>query len=164
MLPVVIGTHPERPRWLEDCLSSIRKTTKRHVIIHQTGGYEIAALRTGYQYFDRFLFLQDSVTILAPDFWAIVDSWKGPAWLTGWPPMFLGIWDQSARRIIDSLPQAQTKEDSIRLEAELPEQLNWPTIWPHITDGTALRTEQRHGRRNLVLGNQLFEKAKATWA
>lgn len=164
MLPVVIGTHPERLSWLNDCLNSIRKTTKRPVVVHEAGGYEIAALRTGYARFDRFIFLQDSVTILSPAFWTIVDSRRGPAWLTGWPPMFLGIWDASAKPLIDSLPEQQTKADSIALEASIPAQLGWSTIWPEVTDGTALRHEHRHGRRNLVLGNRYFEKAKATWA
>lgn len=163
MLPVVVGTHPERPHWLQDCLTSIHKTTKRPVVIHETGGYEIAAIRTGYQHFDRFLFLQDSVTILAPEFWTIVDARRGPAWLSGWPPMFLGIWDLTAKPLIDSLPDQQSKEDSIQLEASIPGQLGWSTIWPEVTDGTALRNETRHGRHNLVVGNRFFEKAKATW-
>jgi hypothetical protein len=163
VLPVVIGTHPERPHWLEDCLNSIHRTTKRRVLIHEAGGYEIAALRTGFARFDRFLFLQDSVTILSPEFWLIVDARKGPAWLSGWPPMFLGIWDASGRAVIETLPTTQTKEDSIRLEADIPELLKWPTIWPEVTDHTALRREIRHGRHNLVVGNRYWEKAKATF-
>lgn len=163
MLPVVVGTHPERPHWLDDCLTSIRRTTKRRVLVHEAGGYEIAAIRTGYARFSRFLFLQDSVTILSPEFWTIVDARRGPAWLSGWPPMFLGIWDESAKPLIDSLPEQQSKEDSIRLEGEIPAQLGWSTIWPEVTDHTALRREDRHGRNNLVVGNRYFEKAKATW-
>lgn len=163
MLPVVVGTHPERPNWLQDCLTSIRKTTKRPVLVHEAGGYEIAALRTGFARFDRFLFLQDSVTILSPEFWTIVDARKGPAWLTGWPPMFLGIWDRTALPIINALPAVQSKEDSIVLEASIPLELGWSTIWPEITDHTALRSEHRHGRHNMIVGNRYFEKAKATW-
>lgn len=163
MLPVVVGTHPNRERWLNDCLGSIRKTTKRHVVVHETGGYEIAAIRTGYQHFDRFLFLQDSVTVLNPDFWAILDLKQGPAWLAGWPPMFLGIWDKTAKPVIDALPATQSKEDSIQLEAQLPNTLNWPTIWPNVNDKNAIRAEVRHGRNNLIVGNEYFEKAKGTF-
>lgn len=163
MLPVVIGTAPGREEWLADCLESILNTDTedhRHVLVHDKGGYEVAALRTGFQHFDRFLFLQDSVTILSATFWDVIDSHIGPCWLTGHPPMMLGIHDTT---VLPFLPSAVTKEEAITLEWELPQQLTWPTIWPDILDASALRTEHKHGRHNIVLGNALFEKHKGTW-
>lgn len=164
MLPVLIGTHPDRAAWLADCLASVEATTDREVIIHADGGYEIAALRTGCAWTDRFLFIHDSVTILDPAFWQVIDRHAHNAWLTGWPPMFMGIHSAATLKpILATFPEVMTKEQAIQAEAHLPSLLDYPTIWPEITDRTALRTEVRHGRENLILGNHLFEKAKGTW-
>lgn len=158
MLPVVVGTHPDSP-WLEGCLDSILTTTDRQVVVHTEGGYEPAALRTGAALFDRFIYLQDSVTILSPTFWDAIG--EEPCWFAGHPPMFLGIHDST---ITTLLPRAVSKEEAISLEATLPQHLNYPTIWPTVTDRTALRREMRHGRDNLVLGVAgVWEKHKGTF-
>lgn len=159
MLPVVVGSHPHSP-WLTECLESIRATTNREVLIHGDGGHEPAAILTGCERFDRFVFLQDSVTILNPQFWETVEQYD-IAWLSGWPPMFLGV---HTAAIANHLPGPVDKAEAIRLEAHLPTILDYPTIWPNITDRTALRREVKHGRDNLVLGNELWEKHKGTWA
>lgn len=164
LTPVVIGTHPDRTPWINDCLASIRATSsrRRRIHIHRTGGYEPAAIRTGCATFERFLFLQDSVTILHPDFWDTIDA-SGPAWLAGWPPMFLAIYN--ATDVEPLLPEHQiSKVESTHLEGALPYRLNMPTLWPDITDANHLRREDRHGRDNLVLGNHLFLKHKGTWS
>jgi hypothetical protein len=164
MIPVVIGTNPERSDWLRDCLTSIKATDPRHhpITVHSQGGYEPAALRTGTNLHERFLFLQDSCTILRPEFWDVIDDTEGPAWLAGYPPMHLAIHDSAQLRLL--LPDhAVTKDESISMEIGWPRQLNYNTIWPDITDANHLRKEHRHGRDNLVLGNDLFEKHKGTW-
>lgn len=162
MLPVVVGTHPDRTPWLNDCLTSIRATTKhRRVLIHRTGGYEPAAILTGCTTFNRFLYLQDSVTILHKDFWDVIDN-SGPAWLAGPPPMFLAIYD--AATVEPLMPKGPvTKQDAIKLESDLPTILTMPTLWPDVVDATAPRMEHKHGRENKVLGNHLFEKHKGNW-
>lgn len=158
MLPVVVGSHPDSP-WIDDCLTSILNTTDRQVVVHGDGGYEPAALRTGAALFDRFIYLQDSVTILSPTFWDAIG--EKPCWFAGPPPMFLGIHDSTITAL---LPRAASKEEAIALETEVPAHLNYPTIWPTVTDRTALRREMRHGRDNLVLGVPgLWEKHKGTW-
>lgn len=164
MTPVVVGTHPDRKPWLDDCLTSIHATSskRRKVLVHETGGYEPAAILTGCAAFDRFVFLHDSVTIVHKDFWTTIDA-SEPAWLAGWPPMFLAIYDAAAVKPL--LPnEPVTKRDAINLEAHLPTLLPMPTLWPDVTDATALRHEHRHGRENKVLGNSYFEKLKGTWS
>ena len=163
MLPVVIGTNPERTEWLADCVASIKATTERPFIIHRHGGYEIAALRTATTHFDRFLFIHDSVTILSPLFWGHIDARQGSAWLSGWPSMFMGIWDtETLQPYLDEIPDRVSKEATIALEADLHARFDYSTIWPEVRDGTAKRREHRHGRDNLVLGNELWEKHKGT--
>lgn len=165
LTPVVIGTHPERTHWLNDCLTSIKATTspRRRIHIHQTGGYEPAAILDGCQQFDRFLFIHDSVTILSRDFWTTIDA-SGPAWLAGAPHMFLAIYN--AATVQPALPTTElTKSDAIHWENHLPAQLPpMPVLWPNVTDATALRHETRHGRDNKVLGvDGIWEKHKGNW-
>lgn len=164
LTPVVVGSNPERQAWLDDCLASIHATSskRRKILVHETGGHEPPAILTGCAAFDRFLFLQDSVTILHPDFWQAIDA-SEPAWLAGHPPMFLAIYN--AATVGPLLPEGPVdKGEAIRLESHLPTLLTMPTLWPDVTDATALRREVKHGRDNLVLGNELFLKWKGTWS
>lgn len=163
LTPVVVGTNPERTAWLDDCMASIRETSssRRKVVVHETGGYEPAAILTGCANFDRFVFIHDSVTILHPDFWETIDA-SDPAWLAGHPPMYLAVYD--AATVEPLLPVGPVdKGEAIRFESHLPTILPMPTLWPEVTDATALRREVKHGRDNLVLGNQYFLKWKGTW-
>lgn len=163
LVPVVIGTAPDRNAWLHDCLTSIRTTSARgrRVHIHRNGGFEPAAIRAGCEKFKRFLFLQDSATILDPAFWTVIDQ-SGPAWVAGPPHMHLAIYEAAA--ILPLLPtEAVTKDQSIHLESDIPTRLHMPMLWPDVIDTTHLRHETRHGRDNLVLGNSLFEKHKGSW-
>lgn len=163
MIPVVIGTHPDRGEWLEDCLTSIKRTssTKREVFVHETGGYEPAAILAGCSRFETFLFIHDSVTILHKDFWKTIDK-SGPAWLSGWPPMLMAIYNRDDVQI--HMPRHQvTKQEACNLEGSLPSVVPMKTIWPEITDDNRLRMEERHGRLNMILGNHLWEKAKGNW-
>lgn len=157
--PVVVGSHPGSP-WLADCLKTI--PTGRTVKVHRAGGYEIAALRAGCRHYDRFLFLQDSTEVLHPGFWDVIDTCE-PSWLFGGPPMYLGVYDRDQLEpAIEDAPLVMDKAWSIAWEGALPKRLNYPTLWPGITDGTG-RIEERHGRKNLVLENKYLRKWKGTW-
>lgn len=164
MLPVVLGTHPDRSVWLRDSLRSIRSTTRhRRVLVHEPGGFEIAALRSGAARFKRFLYVQDSCEILTQDFWHIIDALTEPAWLFGPPGMYLGVYN--SRDLIPVLEQAPTtidKQTSIHWEGRIRELLPYPTLWPEVTDATGT-FEERHGRMNLVLRNELLAKWKGNW-
>lgn len=163
MIPVVIGTNPGRRPWLNDCLTSIRATTKRRrVFVHRTGGYELAALRAGTTRFKKFLYLHDSVEILHKDFWETIDA-ALPSWLFGAPHMYLAVYNTSD--LISALaeaPQTLTKADSIAWESELGTRIRYPILWPDVIDTTG-RYEERHGRTNLVLENELIRKWKGNW-
>jgi hypothetical protein len=157
--PVVIGSHPDSP-WLNDCLKTI--PTDRPVEVHRTGGYEIAALRTGILHFDRFLFLQDSCEVLDPAFWNIIDN-TTPTWLFGGPPMYLGVYHRNdLEQAIGDAPQVMDKAGSIAWEGALPKRLNYGCLWPEVSDATG-RHEDRNGRLNLVLENNLLRKWKGSW-
>lgn len=164
LLPVVIGTNPERGDWLNDCIASVRATTKRRrVLIHDAGGFEIAALRTGVAHFRRFLFIQDSCEVLHPTFWDVIDSTE-TAWLFGGPPMYMAVYNRDdLKPAIADAPQTMDKQSSIVWEGELAKRLEYPTLWPDVTDTTG-RIEEHHGRKNLVLENRYLRKFKGTWS
>lgn len=162
MLPVLVGSHPNSP-WLEECLQSIRDTTSTTVVVHTAGGHEPHALSVAASFrFDRFLFLQDSTKILSPEFWDAIEAQDGPCWLFGHPPMFMAVYDvEDILPLVSSRPLS--KAEAIATEVEWPAELNYPSVWPEVRDATALRREQKHGRDNLVLGNDHIEKWKGTW-
>lgn len=164
MIPVVIGTNPERGPWLRDCLTSIRRTSRyRRVHVHRDGGYELTALRAAMTRYDRFLFVHDSCEILHSDFWGAVDN-TGPTWLFGGPPMYLGVYNSlDLRAALTDAPSDVDKQTSIRWESELPNRLPCPTLWPEVNDATG-RIEEHHGRRNLILENRYLRKWKGTWS
>lgn len=156
---VVVGSHPGSP-WLADCLKTIPKN--RAVTVHETGGYEIAALRTGISHYDRFVFLQDSTEVLDAAFWDIIDN-TTPTWLFGGPPMYLGVYHRNElEQAITDAPEVMDKPLSIAWEGALPKRLNLGCLWPDVTDATG-RHEHRHGRDNLVLENHYLRKFKGTW-
>lgn len=157
--PVVVGSHPGS-LWLAECVKSI--PDGRTVKVHRTGGYEIAALRTACRYFDRFLFIQDSTTVLHPEFWDVIDTTER-GWLFGGPPMYMGVYQRDdLEPAIEDAPAVIDKAWSIAWEGALPKRLNYPTLWPDVTDAVG-RLEDRHGRTNLVLENRYFRKWKGTW-
>ena len=157
--PVVVGSHPGSP-WLADCMKTIPKN--RTVKVHAAGGYEIAALRTACQEYDRFLFLQDSTEVLHSDFWKTIDS-TPTAWLFGGPPMYLGIYNRKdLNQPLAEAPQTLDKRAAIEWEGLLPLRLNYPVLWPEVTDLTG-RYEERHDRMNLVLENRYLRKWKGNW-
>lgn len=163
VVPVVVGTNPERTHWLKDCLTSIRATTRhRRVHVHRTGGFELTALRAGVTRYRRFLFLQDSCEVLDPRFWDVIDATE-PAWLFGGPPMYLGVYDSThLEAAIRDAPANPSKDDAIRWESELGSRLHHLTLWPDVHDGTA-HHEHHHGRDNLVLQNRYLRKWKGNW-
>lgn len=163
MIPVVIGTNPERRNWLNDCLRSIRTTsTRRRVHIHRTGGYEITALRAGISKYRRFLFLHDSCEILHPNFWNTIDNTE-PAWLFGAPHMYLAVFDSpTLERALHDAPEQMDKQASINWEGELGMRLQLPTLWPDVIDANG-QHQERHGRLNLLLGNEFARKWKGNW-
>lgn len=158
MIPLVIGSHPDSP-WIADW--SPRILGRRDVFVHRHGGHELTALRAAP--FDRFLFLQDSTEILHPSFWDVIDGLDGPAWLFGWPGMYLGIYDRNdLLPIFAEAPDPVGKEASIEWEHRIRHALPYPALWPEVTDSTG-RLEERHGRMNLVLENQFLRKWKGTF-
>lgn len=164
MLPIVVGTNPERTEWLKDCLASIRRTSsRRRVLIHGDGGYEIAALRTAVKHFSRFVYIHDSCEVLSSDFWDVIDHLDGPSWLFGLPGMYLGVYDHAdLAPILNEAPDPVDKAMSIQWEGRIRERLPYPTLWPDVVDATG-RYEERHGRMNLVLENDLLRKWKGNW-
>lgn len=160
MIPVVIGSHPKSP-WLADLLHTI--PTGRHVYVHRDGGYELTALRQGIERYNTFLFLQDSTRINTPLFWDTIDGLDGPAWLFGWPGMYLGVYTRDTLQpVLTTTPPTVDKETSIEWEHRIRHLLHYPVLWDDVTDATG-HIEHKHGRPNLVLENEFLTKWKGTW-
>lgn len=163
MLPVVVGSYPNSP-WLADCLSSIRETTDREPFVFTDGGYEVPALRYAVALdMGPFLFLPDSTVVLTEHFWTAVDAGT-PQWLFGWPGCYLAVFDPATLVApLERAPLNLSKQDAIDWEWKLRDEVPMPTLWPDVRDANALRSEERHGRLNLIIGNTHVEKWKGHW-
>jgi len=164
----VIGSSPGREAWLADCSASI---TREHIAV-VSFGYELGKIRWVIENTtaDRFLFLQDSWQIRSEGFWDLLEQFEGSVALTRDPYFFgcyAGVYERS---VIERLgvPVVKDKAHSILLEIDWHRRYvalhGEPTVlFPGLTDGNAVREEERYGRVNLVLENEFVTKWKGTW-
>ncbi len=164
----VIGSSPDRQAWLADCSASLGR---EHIAV-VSFGYELAKIAWVMENtsVDRFLFLQDSWVIKSDKFWDLLDQFEGSVALTADPYFFgcyAGVYE---RHVIDRIgvPVVKDKAHSILLEIDWHRQYveasGEPTVlFPDLTDANATDVVERHGRKNLVLENDLVVKWKGTW-
>lgn len=123
-----------------------------------TDGWETEQLATAASMFPRFVFIKESTRLL-PGFWDRIDATPGSAWFFPHPSCYMGIYDATTlRRMLRRLPTTRTKEDSILNESRIHSTIQWPTIFPDVTDLHPLRMDGPE----LVIGNQYIEKSKGT--
>lgn len=134
------------------------------VVRHTEGAFELAELRESATEGGRFLFMKDSVRILdAHRFWNIIETHPGPAWLFARPSCYLAIYDSaSLSAALEDAPLSGTKIDSINWESHLHDLLDYPSIWPEVTDWTSKRIDYIDGAPELVIGNDIVEKSKGS--
>ena len=164
----VIGSSPDRQAWLADCSASLGR---EHIAV-VSYGYELAKIAWVMENttVDRFFFLQDSWQVKSPAFWDLLEQFEGSVALTRDPYFFgcyAGVYE---RHIIDRIgvPTVEDKAHSILLEIDwhrrYVEASVEPTVlFPELTDANATGVVERHGRKNLVLENDLVVKWKGTW-
>jgi hypothetical protein len=164
----VIGSSPDRQAWLADCSASLERD---HIAV-VSFGYELAKIAWVMENttVDRFLFLQDSWVIKSDKFWDLLGQFEGSVALTRDPYFFgcyAGVYE---RHVIDRIgvPVVKDKAHSILLEIDwhrrYVEASGEPTVlFPELTDKNATDVVERHGRKNLVLENDLVVKWKGTW-
>jgi hypothetical protein len=165
---VVIGSSPDRQKWLADCSGSIKRD---HIAVVNTG-YELGKIRWVMENTtaQRFLFLQDSWQIKDERFWQLLDGLSGSVAITADPYFFgcyAGVYERSVIEQI-GVPVMADKRDAILHEIKwhksYVEVAGEPTVlFPDLTDSKALGQIELHARTNLVLENDYLVKYKGTW-
>jgi hypothetical protein len=165
---VVIGSSPDRQKWLADCSGSIKR---EHIAVVNTG-YELGKIRWVIENTtaDRFLFLQDSWLIKDEGFWDLLEAHSGSVAINSDPYYFgcyAGVYERSVIEQI-GVPVMADKREAILNEIDwhkaYVEIAGEPTVlFPDLTDNNATGTVKRHGRINLVLENDYIAKYKGTW-
>ena len=165
---VVIGSSPDRQRWLSDCSASI----KREHIAVVNSGYELGKIRWVMENTnaDRFLFLQDSWQVKDEGFWDLLEAQSGSVAITNDPyyyGCYAGVYE---RWVIEQIgiPVMADKADAIRNEVAWHQSYfstvgELPVLFPELRDSNATRQVQLHDRNNLVLENKYIVKYKGTW-
>ena len=163
----VIGTSPGRSEWAADCLASV----PGEALVVSVPGFELAKLRwvLDNTTLERFLFLQDSVTV-SPALYARLSDYQGSVALLSDPVPFgcyLGVYERKVLEAV-GIPQISTKRQAVEAEiwwtrAYVEAAGQVPVLFPELTDRNAKRHAIRHGRENLVLENEFVTKYKGTW-
>lgn len=166
---IVIGTSPDRAHWAADASASIGRD---HIVVSNYG-FELNKIRWVMEHTsaDRFLFLQDSWVIKSEKFWELLEQFEHSVALTSDPYFFgcyAGVYE---RHVIEhiGIPVVKDKAHSILLEIDWHRQYvdygGKPTVlFPDLTDANGKGPVGRHGRKNLVLENDLVVKYKGTWS
>lgn len=132
-------------------------------VVWDGDSFELDALRDGCERYERFLFMKPSVTVLDEAFWDAIENTEGAAWLFARPSCYLAIYTrETLAHVLEQAPTAVDKQTSIIWESRLHDLLDYPTIWPDVSDRKALRVDTINGNPELVIGNSLVEKAKGT--
>jgi hypothetical protein len=165
---VVIGSSPDRAKWLADCSASIRR---EHIAVVNSG-YELAKIRWVMENTkaDRFLFLQDSWQVKDDGFWDLLEAQSGSLAITDDPyyyGCYAGVYE---RWVIEQIgiPVMTDKADAISNEITWHQSYvktvgELTVLFPKIRDSNATRQVELHGRKNLVLENEYLVKYKGTW-
>ena len=156
MTPIVISAPSGQPPM--SLLDTI--PAGRPVLTLTTPEWEIDHLRRAMGVHKRFVFLKDSVTIHDPGlFLTAIDTAPAPgAWLFARPSCYLAVYDAEALNHAIRGTIVRTKEESIWQESRLHDLLAWPSIWPDVSDVTALGIDAGE----LVIGNEIVTKRKGT--
>ncbi len=167
MLTTIIGTRPDRAAWLQDSLASV----PGDALVVSVPGYEIGKLEYVFcnTNLDRFLFIQDSVTV-TPALYAILSKYDASVALLSDPKPFgcyLGVYERRVLSLV-GFPKVRSKLEAVQAEATWTERYcqaagDVPILFPELTDQNAGGPIMRHGRENLVLSNMYITKYKGTW-
>lgn len=165
---IVVGTVPGREAWLRDCLASI----DRDVVVVSQRNWELDKIKWCAEHLNcaRFMFLSDTVLVKDQAFFDLAfGAGTGSVAISDCPTrygMFMGVFVPHLVLATD-MPRVRDKEHAIELEVSWAKQYasldDGPLLFTDFTDGTAKRTEVRHGRVNLRLENEYLVRFKGTW-
>lgn len=167
----VVCTTPKREVWLKDCLESIGE---QPVIVLSDYTYEVGKLQflMNYTKVDRFLLLQDSIVFKdAEKFYKQLEQYSGSVSINRDPAhygSYLGVYE---RRVLEKIqiPSCHSKKEQVILEVALSEAYckahvdAIPVMYPELSDEKNSGFVERHGRKNMVLENDVMIKYKGTW-
>ena len=167
----VVCTTPKREMWLKDCLESIGE---RPVLVLSDYSYEVGKLRflRDHTKLDKFLLLQDSVVFKDADmFYYDLSRYDGSVSINYCPRFYgsyMGVYERSVLEKIE-IPEAHSKKDQVIFECTFTDayvaQLGGgvPIMYDDLRDELNKGFEERHGRTNMILENEVMIKYKGTW-
>jgi len=163
----VIGTSPARADWAAQALASVPS----EALVVSVPGYELAKLQWIVENttLDRFLFIQDSVTV-SDALYGLLSDFGGSVALISDPRPFgcyLGVYERDVLLEV-GFPHIGSKLEAVQAEVWWTAEYcatagEVPVLFPEVKDSNPLRVEHLFGRDNLVLGNEYFTKYKGTW-
>lgn len=140
-------------------------------VVVSVEGYELGKLQWIVENttLDRFLFIQDSVTV-SEALYARLSDFDGSVALLSDPRVFgcyLGVYE---RKILEKVGFSNIRSKREAVDAEIWWTRQYvqaagdvPVLFPELTDRSASGPINHLGRDNLVLSNEFMTKYKGTW-
>ncbi len=167
---VVIGAVSRESPWLIDCLASL-DGCGWPVMVNVTVNWELTTIDWASWQYDEFVFLPESTVVLDQ---AVFDRCFGDyagrsvslAWAQGGPfRMYMGKYRSEVVRRA-GVPTVRSKYEAIAYEWDWGQRYS-------AADGAVVnlgaplehtdRFVEKHGRTNMVVANEFFERFKAHW-
>ncbi len=181
LCPIVLGTNPDRTRYVENFMRSVPKLFRDYIYVAETWDQELGAIREGANKFDRFAFLQDTAWISANSWMVFMDAINKyhTAYILPRPSCYMMVYDSSI--VSKALPHVgmpgQDKELAILGETMFVDRYeelaggSLSVIYPEMTDGEALAAgryfyldnESGKPRLHLRSADGVLSKFKATF-
>ncbi len=185
MTPIVLGTNPDRERYVEHFMDGVPKFFRDYIYVASTWDMELGAIREGMNKFERFAFLQDTMKV--HNWITFMDALNRhhTSYIIPRPSCYAMVYDSELVRkaLLDVGMPGQDKELAIMGETMFCDSYVWyaegqflegtlPVLYPEMTDGNALANsrfaymyceEGATPRLHLRADDGSFSKYKATF-
>jgi hypothetical protein len=165
---IIVGTRPDRKKWLNNCLKSI--DSKYSVVVVNCEGYEVGKMKwvLNNTDIDRFVFLQDSIEVKDNSVFECLDKYTQGVSLCSYPRLFgcyFGCYNSWALRKIN-LPDIDKKLTAVQYEMIIHKDYS---NYDEIVDlGKDLVDNdifiKKFGKKVMKLENKYFIKYKSHWS
>lgn len=150
MTPIVVGTNPDREKFLDNFMKDVPSFFRNYIYVASTWNMELGAIQEGALVFDRFAFVQDTMKV--HNWITFMDALNRhhTSYIIPRPSCYAMVYDSELVRqvLVHVGMPGQDKELAITGETmfcdnyeslhRIVEGTELPVLYPEMTDGNAL--------------------------
>lgn len=151
MTPIVVGTNPDRSKFVDNFLDGVPFFFRDYIYVSETWDMELGAIRDGANRFERFAFVQDTMKVHNWIMFMDALNRHHTSYIIPRPSCYAMVYDSDLVRkaLLHVGMPGQDKELAITGETIFCDQYAWyaegqfldgtiPVLFPEMTDGNAL--------------------------